>query len=212
VLIQVDGGAGGGQSRADFDALRQFLVTELGYTVIAANVRGSGGYGRSWAALGAGALGQDAVREIGALLVWISAQRDLDAKRVAILGGPRGGELALAALAAYGDRIQRGVDLGGQGAASHATASMRRAANGTTALGGIAAVRRPVLVVRGYEERSGPPTVPLLDAGTIALALRRNGREVWMVDARGESAGYQRRSARDPMLRVVASFLAQPGQ
>jgi dipeptidyl aminopeptidase/acylaminoacyl peptidase len=217
VVIQLDGGTGG-QSRPDFDAFRQFLVAELGHVVIAPNVRGSSGYGRSWAALGSGEYAQDAVRDIGSVLVWIAAQRDLDPKRVAILGGPRGGELALASLAAYGDRIQRGVDMGGVGASSHATSSTRRAANGTTSLGGVASIVRPVLVVRGWGFAAAGtagaggvarPFPPLLDAGTIGTALRRNGREVWIVDARGESAGYPRKADRDAAYRVVAGFLSR---
>jgi hypothetical protein len=75
-----------------------------------------------------------------------------------------------------------------------------------------------VLVVRGWGfaaagTSSGGgvarPFPPLLDAGTIGTALRRNGREVWIVDARGESAGYPRKADRDAAYLVVANFLSR---
>ncbi len=46
-------------------------MNELGYAVVAPNVRGSSGYGRSFLKLDDGALREDSVRDIGALLVWI---------------------------------------------------------------------------------------------------------------------------------------------
>ena len=58
----------------------QFLVREMGFVVIAPNVRGSSGYGKSYLNLDNGEDREDAVKDIGALLVWIGAQRDLDAK------------------------------------------------------------------------------------------------------------------------------------
>jgi dipeptidyl aminopeptidase/acylaminoacyl peptidase len=53
------------------------------------------------------------VRDIGALLDWIADQPDLDASRVAVMGGSYGGYLTLAALAAYGERFRCGVDMFG---------------------------------------------------------------------------------------------------
>jgi dipeptidyl aminopeptidase/acylaminoacyl peptidase len=77
------------------------------------NVRGSTGYGRTFASLDDGTRRQDAVRDIGALLDWIADQPDLDASRVAVMGGSYGGYLTLAALAAYGERFRCGVDMFG---------------------------------------------------------------------------------------------------
>jgi len=81
--------------------------------VIRPNVRGSTGYGRSFAELDDGPRREDAVRDIGALLDWIDAQPDLDGSRVAVMGASYGGYMALAVLARYGDRVRCGVDMFG---------------------------------------------------------------------------------------------------
>ena len=51
------------------------MVNELGFAVIAPNVRGSSGYGKTYLALDNGMLREDAVKDVGALLVWLSCRR-----------------------------------------------------------------------------------------------------------------------------------------
>ena len=112
VVINIHGGPES-QYRPDFDAFTQFLVNELGYVVIAPNVRGSSGYGKGFLALDNGVLREDAVKDIGSLLVWIGLQHDLDRDRVVVMGGSYGGYMALASLAAYNDRLRGGIDVVG---------------------------------------------------------------------------------------------------
>jgi dipeptidyl aminopeptidase/acylaminoacyl peptidase len=97
------------QFRPGYDAWLQFLVNELGIAVVAPNLRGSSGAGRDFAALDDGPLREDATRDVGSLLVWIGVQPGLDATHVAVMGGGYGGYQALAALAAYGDRLRGAV-------------------------------------------------------------------------------------------------------
>jgi len=85
VLILLRTGAGT-QYRPGFEPLAQFLARELGYVVIAPNVRGATGYGRSFEQLGEGALRDDAARDIGSLLVWIGLQHELDFNHIAVMG------------------------------------------------------------------------------------------------------------------------------
>ena len=59
------------------------------------NVRGSTGYGKSFIKLDDGILRANAVKDIGALLDWISTQPDLDTTRVMVKGSSSGGYLAL---------------------------------------------------------------------------------------------------------------------
>jgi dipeptidyl aminopeptidase/acylaminoacyl peptidase len=108
VLIQLHDGPGG-ESRPGFDAWVQFLVNELGIAVIEPNLRGSGGAGVAFAALDEGPLRGDAIRDLGSLIVWIGAQRNLDPGRVAVAGRGYGGYQAIAALAKYGDRLRGAV-------------------------------------------------------------------------------------------------------
>src|SRR5207302_453383 len=112
VVIDIHGGPES-QYRPGWDPFVQFLVNELGYAVVAPNVRGSSGYGKSFLALDNGVLREDAVRDIGSLLVWIGVQPQFDRERVAAMGGSYGGYLALASLIAYGERLRGGIDLVG---------------------------------------------------------------------------------------------------
>ena len=89
------------------------LVRRMGVTIIAPNVRGSTGYGKSYAALDDRERREDAVRDIGALIDWIATQPDLDATRVAVAGGSYGGYMTLATLVHYSDRVRCGIELFG---------------------------------------------------------------------------------------------------
>src|SRR5690242_3284160 len=60
VVIDIHGGPEA-QYRPEWDPFVQFLVHELGYAVVAPNVRGSSGYGKSFLALDNGMLREDAV-------------------------------------------------------------------------------------------------------------------------------------------------------
>ena len=102
-----------GAFRPGFDPWIQYVVGELGYAVLAPNLRGASSYGRGFESLDDGMLRTDAVKDIGALLVWLQAQHDLDAKNVVVSGWSYGGYLALAALANYSDRLRGGVDFAG---------------------------------------------------------------------------------------------------
>ena len=72
VYIDIHGGPEA-QYTPGFTPFTQFLVRELGFTVIAPNVRGSTGYGKTYMNLDNGEDREDSVKDIGALLVWIGA-------------------------------------------------------------------------------------------------------------------------------------------
>jgi acetyl esterase/lipase len=95
VVISIHGGPEG-QYQPFFTPLTQYWVTELGLAVIAPNVRGSTGYGKTYVALDNAEKREDSVKDIGALLDWIATQPDLDASRVAVFGGSYGGYMVLA--------------------------------------------------------------------------------------------------------------------
>jgi len=54
------------------------VVTELGFAVVAPNVRGSSGLRKGLLALDNGMLREDAVKDVGALLVWLGLQNGYD--------------------------------------------------------------------------------------------------------------------------------------
>src|SRR5690606_5724788 len=108
VYISIHGGPEA-QYRPRFSPALQYYVNDLGIAVVAPNVRGSAGYGKSYLALDDGLRREDAVRDIGALLDWIATQPDLDASRVVVSGGSYGGYMVLASLVHYSDRLAGGI-------------------------------------------------------------------------------------------------------
>ena len=112
VLINIHGGPGG-QYRPGCEPFFQFLVNELGYAVIAPNVRGSSGYGKTFLKLDNGVLREDAVKDIGSLLVWVGVQPMLDRDRVVVHGRLLRRLHDAGVARAYSDRLRGGIDVVG---------------------------------------------------------------------------------------------------
>jgi dipeptidyl aminopeptidase/acylaminoacyl peptidase len=222
VLISLHGGPES-QFRPGFDPWIQYMVNELGFAVIAPNVRGSSGYGKSYMALDNGMLREDAVKDVGAMLVWIALQKEFDAKHVVVAGGSYGGYLALATLVNYSDRLRGGVDVSGiADFVSFLTntapyrQSQRRAEYGDerdlemraylrriSPLTNADRITRPLLVVHGKND----PRVPLSEAEQIVNKLRAKGGEVWYLLAADEGHGYRKKQNRDAYYETFAQFL-----
>ena len=109
VYITIHGGPEG-QTRPIFLGTTNYLLDELGVAVVAPNVRGSTGYGKTYLDLDNGAKREDSVKDIGALLDWIATQPDLDSSHVMVSGGSYGGYMTLAAMTHYSDRLACGFD------------------------------------------------------------------------------------------------------
>ena len=213
------------QSKPTFDPFVQFVVNELGYAVVAPNVRGSSGYGRRFLALDDGPLREDAVRDIGSLLVWIDLQPDLDRRRVVLMGDAYGGYLALASLAAYDDRLKGAIDIDPitnlvsfLAGASPARQWLRRAEFGDerdprmrdylasiSPLDKVKWIRKPLFVALGLND----PTVRSEDAEELVAALRARGNEVWYLAAKDEGSGFLKEANRDAFDLTAAMFLKE---
>ncbi len=222
VLIDMHGGPEA-QYRPGFNAWLQFVVNELGYAVVAPNVRGSSGYGKSYMALDNGVLREDAVKDMGAMLVWIGLQTEFDATHVVVSGGSYGGYMALAAMVNFGDRLRGGVDVAGianfvsflERTAPYRQ-NLRRAEYGdernpdmraflrrASPLTNADRINKPLLLVHGKND----PRVPLGEAEQIMNRLRARNGEVWYLLAEDEGHGYRKKQNRDAYLRVFATFL-----
>ena len=222
VLISLHGGPES-QFRPGFDPWIQYLVNELGFAVIAPNVRGSSGYGKTYMALDNGILREDAVKDVGAMLVWIGLHKEFDAKHVVVSGGSYGGYLALATLVNYSDRLRGGVDVSGiADFVSFLTntapyrQNQRRAEYGDerelemriflrriSPLTNADRITRPLLVVHGKND----PRVPVSEAEQIVNKLRAKGGEVWYLLAADEGHGYRKKTNRDAYYETFAQFL-----
>ena len=112
VIVNIHGGPEG-QSQPGFLGRGNYYLDELGVAVIYPNVRGSTGYGKTFAKLDNGVLREDSVKDIGALLDWIPTRQDLDASRVMVTGGSYGGYMTLAVATHYDAKIRCSLDVVG---------------------------------------------------------------------------------------------------
>ena len=224
VLITIHGGPES-QFRPGFDPWLQYLVNELGFVVLAPNVRGSAGYGKTYLSLDNGNLREDSVKDIGALLVWISAQSTFDAKRVFVSGGSYGGYMTLATMVNFGARLRGGIDVVGIANFPSFLANtapyrqdLRRAEYGDerdpdmraflrriSPLTNAERITRPMLIVQGQND----PRVPMSESEQMLNRLRARGLEVWYLMAKDEGHGFKKKQNRDAYLQTFAQFLLQ---
>jgi dipeptidyl aminopeptidase/acylaminoacyl peptidase len=211
------------ESRPDWKPFIQFVVNDLGYAVIAPNVRGSSGYGKAFRALDVGKLRDDAVRDVGALLVWIGLQPGLDSHHVAVIGHGYGGFLALASLATYGDHLQGAIDVAGianlvdfvghsppaeraQRVAEFGDvqdAGMRAFLDRISPLDNVALIHRPVLIVQGLDA----PGSRAADSQQLVWRLRSERDQVWYLSASDAGNDFTTPVDRQAYLGAAAQFL-----
>jgi dipeptidyl aminopeptidase/acylaminoacyl peptidase len=109
VVVQVHGGPES-QSQTSFNPVTQYLVNR-GYAVLAPNVRGSTGYGRTYTHLDDVDKRLDSVADLKAAVDWLRESKKVDADRVAVMGGSYGGFMTLSALTTYPELWAAGVDI-----------------------------------------------------------------------------------------------------
>jgi dipeptidyl aminopeptidase/acylaminoacyl peptidase len=222
VLINIHGGPEA-QYRPTFSASVQYYVNELGAAVLAPNVRGSAGYGKTWLTLDNGMKREDSVRDIGALLDWIAGQKDLDASRVAVMGGSYGGYMSLACMTHFSDRLAAGVDVVGISSfptflknTSGYRQDLRRVEYGDerdpamieyltkiSPLTAVDRIRKPILIVQGQND----PRVPFTESEQMLAAIKGNGVDAWYLMAKDEGHGFRKKSNVDFYSSAVALFL-----
>lgn len=224
VLIDIHGGPEG-QERPVFSSWTQYLVNELGVAVIAPNVRGSSGYGKSYLELDNGFKREDSVKDIGALLDWIAGRSQLDSERVGVYGGSYGGYMVLASMVHYNDRLRAGIDV--VGISSFVTflentqeyrrdlrrveygderdPEMRKFLEAIAPLARVDAISKPLFVIQGLND----PRVPVGESEQIVQAVRANGGDVWYLLAADEGHGFRKKANRDYQMEAQALFLRE---
>lgn len=222
VLVLIHGGPEG-QYRPYFSSTIQYLVLELRLAVVAPNVRGSAGYGKSYLKLDNGYLREDSVRDIGALLDWIATREDLDPTRVVVMGASYGGYMVLASLVHYSERLAAGVesvgisnfvtflentqsyrqDLRRAEYGDERDADMRTHLQTISPLNHVDAIRRPLLISQGAND----PRVPASESEQIYRALKDAGVPVWYVLAEDEGHGFRKKANRDANAAIMTLFL-----
>jgi dipeptidyl aminopeptidase/acylaminoacyl peptidase len=212
------------QFRPRFDPWIEYLVNELGYAVLAPNVRGSTGYGKTYQTLDGGTAREDSVKDVGALLVWLSLDPRFDAKHVVVSGTGYGGYLALEALVNYGERLKGAVDFGGitdfiaylndtvpylknqarEEFGDERDPDTRSYFRRISPLFNVDRINRPVLIVHGKNDLS----IPIGQADEITNRLRSRGGTVWYLKATDEGSRFADRRNRDAYYRAFAQFLS----
>jgi dipeptidyl aminopeptidase/acylaminoacyl peptidase len=222
VLIEIHGGPEA-QERPTFSSMLQYAASELGIAVLAPNVRGSAGYGKSYLELDNGFKRENSVKDIGALLDWIETRPELDSSRVGVTGGSYGGYMVLASMVHYNDRLRAGIDY--VGISSFVTflentqeyrrdlrrveygderdPEMRKHLEAISPLSSVDKITKPLFVVQGLND----PRVPASESEQIVAAVRENGGTVWYLLAKDEGHGFRKKSNRDYLADAMALFL-----
>ena len=110
-LVWVHGGPGG-QSRAGYFSLIQYLVNH-GYAILAVNNRGSSGYGKSFFKMDNRNHGEKDLQDCVWGKKYLSSLSYVDSSKIGIIGGSYGGYMTLAALCFQPNEFKTGVDLFG---------------------------------------------------------------------------------------------------
>ncbi len=208
------------QTRAVFNPIIQYLA-HRGLTVIAPNVRGSSGYGRTYLGLDDVEKRMDSVRDLAAGAEWAVKAGLAHPKRIAVMGGSYGGFMVLAALTEHPELWAAGVDI--VGIANFVTflertgpwrRHLREAEYGSLAhhhelLERISPIHKadrivaPLFVVHGAND----PRVPIHEAEQLVVRLRELGRPVEYLRYENEGHGLAKLANKLDAYPKIADFL-----
>ena len=220
VIVSVHGGPES-QERVGFNAVYQYLVA-AGFAVVAPNVRGSSGYGKTYMSLDDVAKRPDSVRDLIEVGEWVRSRTDLDGSRMAVMGGSYGGYMVLAALTEAPGLWAAGVDIVGianlvtflENTGSYRRA-LREAEYGSletdrALLDEISPIHKadriaaPLLVIHGAND----PRVPLGEAEQIVERVEANGKPVELLVFDDEGHGVVKLKNRVVAYGRVVEFLS----
>jgi dipeptidyl aminopeptidase/acylaminoacyl peptidase len=221
VVVHVHGGPEG-QARPTFNPTIQYLVN-LGLGVLATNVRGSTGYGKTFAHLDDVRKRMDSVADLEAAVRWLRESGIGRPDAIAVMGGSYGGFMTLAAITTYPDLWAAAVDT--VGIANFVTfleqtgpwrrtlreveyGSLERDRDFLEAISPINHVDKitaPLLVIHGAND----PRVPIGEAEQIVASLQARGREVDYLRFEDEGHGLVKLPNRIRAAERTAAFLEQ---
>lgn len=216
-------GGPGGQSTRGYSAQIQHLVNH-GYAVLAANNRGSSGYGKTFFHMDDRAHGEADLQDIVDAGQWLREQDWVADDQVAVMGGSYGGYLTAAALAFHPEAFDAGINIYGVtnwvrtlesipawwGAQRDALfdemgdpATDAERHRRISPLFHASNIRRPMLVVQGAND----PRVLPIESEEIVAAVRANNVPVEYVLFPDEGHGFQRRENRITAQEAYLAFL-----
>lgn len=221
VVIYIHGGPES-QYTPNFSSTFQYWINELGLVVLATNVRGSNGYGKTFLQLDNGFNRENSVKDIGAFLDWIATNPDLNSDKVAVFGGSYGGYMVLASMTHYNDRLAAAVDV--VGISNFVTflentkayrrdvrrpeygderdPEMRAFLESISPSNNAHKISKPLFIVQGFND----PRVPVSEAEQMRDIIRANGGDVWYMVAMDEGHGFRKKVNRDYYYNAVSLF------
>ncbi|MDX6693242.1 MAG: hypothetical protein QOF02_845 [Blastocatellia bacterium] len=219
VIVSVHGGPEG-QEQPGFNAIYQYFLSR-GYAVLAPNVRGSIGYGKSYTHLDDVRKREDSVKDLAAAVEWLKTSGGADARRIAVMGGSYGGYMTLAAITLYPELWAAAVDTVGIAnfeSFLKNTSGYRRKLReveygslerdldflrGISPLGRVTQIKTPLMVIQGKND----PRVPYTEAEQIVKALRDRSAPVDYKLFDDEGHGIVKLQNRLIVYPLVADFL-----
>ncbi|MFQ5564625.1 MAG: S9 family peptidase [Parvularculaceae bacterium] len=221
-LVWVHGGPGG-QSRVGYSATIQHLVNQ-GYAVLAANNRGSSGYGKTFFHMDDKKHGDVDLKDIVYARAYLEGLDWVDGNRVGIIGGSYGGFMVMAALAFEPEAFDVGIDIFGvtnwvrtlksippwwesfreylyDEMGDPATDEERHRA--ISPLFHAENIVKPVLVIQGAND----PRVLQVESDEMVAAIEANGVAVEYILFPDEGHGFRKRENRITASQAFVDFL-----
>jgi dipeptidyl aminopeptidase/acylaminoacyl peptidase len=221
-LVYVHGGPGG-QTTRGYSALRQHLVNH-GYAILAANNRGSSGYGKTFFHMDDKQHGEEDLQDIVWGRKYLETLDWVEPDQVGIIGGSYGGFMVAAALAFHPDAFDAGIDIFGvtnwvrtlqsippwwesfkealyDEMGDPATDEERH--RSISPLFHAANITKPLLVIQGAND----PRVLQVESDELVEAVRANGVPVEYVVFDDEGHGFQVKENRIEASDAYVEFL-----
>ena len=211
-----------GQERPSFRSDYQALLGQ-GIGVLAPNVRGSSGFGKTFVNLDNGERRIESLKDIKASVDFLVAQRIAHPKKIGVMGGSYGGYMTMAALTEYPELFAAGANLFGivnfQTFFSHSEPWM--AAVSTTEYGDpktqkdlldrlspihkIDRIKAPLIVLHGANDTN----VPVIEAEQTVAALKQRGLPVEYVLFPDEGHGWRKTANRIASTVAITKFFVK---
>jgi len=219
VIVSVHGGPEG-QERPGFSPLYQYYLSR-GYAILATNVRGSTGYGKTFTHLDDVRLREDSVKDLAFAVEWLNTKGGADAKRIAVMGGSYGGYMTMAAVTLYPDLWAAAVNTVGivnwETFLKNTSGYRRRQREveygmldkdidflrKISPVAKVDKIKTPLFVIHGKND----PRVPYTEAEQIVSALKKRGATVEYKLFDDEGHGISKLKNRLELYPLVADFL-----
>lgn len=219
VIVSVHGGPEG-QERPGFNPLYQYYLSR-GYAILATNVRGSTGYGKTFTHLDDVKKREDSVKDLAFAVEWLKTKGGADPKKIAVMGGSYGGYMTLAAITLYPDLWAAAVDTVGisnwESFLKNTSGYRRRQREveygrldrdidflrSISPIGKVDRIKCPLFVIQGKND----PRVPYTESEQIVDAVKKRGGIVQYKLFDDEGHGVSKLKNRLVLYPLVADFL-----